>query len=191
RDATERGSDTYTAWLPLASTTVDPARFDIARCASGGIILSSVATRYQLGLFFHAGSVIAPPSASTPQGTCASAMNAAVSAFTSAAKAAANLALSRNRNPSSGGKIGGTGAPGGGSLMSEATDSPLSGANAAMYTRPATFGWLAASVITTPPYEWPTRIAGPFCVASARFVTATSPASEIVGFWTTVMVKPS
>ena len=46
------------AWLPLASTTVEPARSDIARWAGGGIIRSSVATRYQLGLIRHAGSVI-------------------------------------------------------------------------------------------------------------------------------------
>ena len=44
---------------PLASTTVEPARLDIARCASGGIIWSSVDTRYQLGFVLHAGSVIA------------------------------------------------------------------------------------------------------------------------------------
>src|SRR5215475_622325 len=114
-------------------------------CAGGGIILSSVATRYQLGFIFHAGSVIEPLSAATPHGTCESAMNAALSAGTSAANDAANFALSRNRKPSCGGSIGGTGAPGGGSLMSEATDSPLSGANAAMYAIPFTFGSLPAS----------------------------------------------
>jgi hypothetical protein len=38
------------AWLPSASTTVEPARSDMVRCAGGGIIRSSVATRYQLGL---------------------------------------------------------------------------------------------------------------------------------------------
>src|ERR1700686_1639723 len=48
------------AWLPLTSTTVAPARLDMARWASGGIILSSVVTRYQLGLVLHAGSLIAP-----------------------------------------------------------------------------------------------------------------------------------
>jgi AraC-like DNA-binding protein len=35
-------------WLPGASVTVEPARSDMARCAGGGIIRSSVATRYQL-----------------------------------------------------------------------------------------------------------------------------------------------
>src|SRR5436309_2480870 len=120
------------AWLPGTSVTVAPARLDMKRCAGGGIILSSVATRYQLGFVFQAGSSIAPLSAATPHGTCESAMNAAFAGSTSAAKASWNFALSRNRYPSCGGKIGGTGAPGGGSLISEATDSPVSGANAAI-----------------------------------------------------------
>jgi hypothetical protein len=59
-------------------------------------------------------------------------MNAASSAGTSAQKAAANSSRSSSRNPSSAGRIGGTGAPGGGSAISEPTDSPASGANAAM-----------------------------------------------------------
>src|ERR671918_1440959 len=139
------------AWLPALSSTVAPARLDMNRCAAGGIILSSVATRYQLGLVLQAGSLTVPPSASTPQGTCESAMKAAFPASTSAANDSANFALSRNRNPSCGGRIGGTAAPGGGSLMSAATDSPASGAKAAMYTRPATLGSLPASVITAPP----------------------------------------
>src|SRR5882762_443943 len=45
----------------------------------------------------------------------------------------------------------GHGTPGGGSLISDPTDSPLSGAKAAMYTRAETFGWFPASVITAPP----------------------------------------
>ena len=85
-DATACGCDTYTEWLPLTSITFAPARFDMARWASGGIILSSVDTKYQLGLVFQAGSVMVPLSASTPHGTWESAMNAAVSAFTSASE---------------------------------------------------------------------------------------------------------
>src|SRR6266404_5839831 len=139
------------AWLPRTSTTVEPARLDMARCATGGIIRSSVTTKYQLGFDFHAGSLITPPRASTPHGTCESAMNAAFSASTSPANEAANFALSRNRKPPCGARIGGTGAPGGGSLMSDDTDSPLSGANAVMYASPATFGSVPASVITAPP----------------------------------------
>src|ERR1700675_2493720 len=102
------------------------------RWAGGGIILSSVATRYQLGLVRHAAWVIVPFSASRPHGTWDSAINAAVGASTSAANDAANFALSRKRKPSCGGRMGGTGAPGGGSLMSVATDSLASGAKAVM-----------------------------------------------------------
>src|SRR4029077_19637601 len=97
------------------------------RCASGGIILSSVATRYQVGLARQAGAVIAPLRALTPHGTWESAMKSASGGTTSAAKDAANLALSRNRKPFCGGRIGGTGAPGTGLAMSVFTDSPLSG----------------------------------------------------------------
>src|SRR5262249_36119455 len=119
-------------WLPCSSTTDAPARFAIERCASGGIIRSSVVTKYQLGVDLHAAVLILPSSASTPHGTCEAAMNAALSASTSAANDPWNLALSRKRFPSTGGRIGGTGAPGAGSLMSEFTDSPSLGANAAM-----------------------------------------------------------
>ena len=118
--------------VPAASTTVEPARADIWRWAGGGIIRSSVAIRYQLGLLRHAGSLIVPLRASTPHGTCESAMNAASSALTSAANEAWNFSRSRNRKPSCGGRIGGTGAPGGGSAISVFTDSPVSGAKAAM-----------------------------------------------------------
>src|ERR1700686_1671799 len=110
------------AWLPLTSRTVDPARLDMERWASGGIILSSVTIRYQLGLAFHAGSLFLPLRASTPHGTWESAMNAAFSAFTSAAKEAGNFALSRNKYPSCGGSIGGTGGAGGGLSSILATD---------------------------------------------------------------------
>src|ERR1044072_9154247 len=105
------------AWLPFASATVEPARFAIARWASGGILLSSVATRYQLGFDLHAGSLIAPLRHSTPHGSWESAQNAALSRSTSAAQEAANLALSRNKKPSCGGSIGDSGAPGGESLV--------------------------------------------------------------------------
>src|SRR5258706_2337136 len=114
------------AWLPLTSTTVAPARLDIARWASGGIILSSVVTRYQLGLVLHAGSLIAPLMAPMPHGTWESAINAAFSGSTSAAKEAGNFALSRNQKPSCGGSIGGTGAPGRRALFNEFTPPPLS-----------------------------------------------------------------
>jgi hypothetical protein len=67
-------------------------------------------TRYQLGLVFQAALRIVPPSAFTAHGTCESAMNAALSASRSPAKDARNCALSRNKEPFTGGRIGGTGA---------------------------------------------------------------------------------
>lgn len=96
-----------------------------------GIIRSSAATRCQAGLVRQAGRDTAPLRVSKPQGTWESATNAAWPAGTSAANEAANLSRSRNRKPSRGGRMGGTGAPGGGSAMRVLTDSPLSGANAA------------------------------------------------------------
>jgi hypothetical protein len=86
------GCDTQIAWLPLASTKVEPARLDMAPWASGEIILSRV-VRYQLGFVFQAGSLILPLRAATSHGTCEAAMNAAFSA----SKEAANCALSRNK----------------------------------------------------------------------------------------------
>ena len=73
----------------------------------------------------------AVPGASAPAIMAASS-GATTTAQEAAAKEVANRAESRNRKPSCGGRIGGTGAPGGGSLMSEETDSPRSGAKAAM-----------------------------------------------------------
>src|SRR5918992_4107191 len=105
------------------------------RCAAGGIIRSSVATRYQLGFDFQAGSLTDPLRAANPQGTWESARNCARAGSTSAANEAGNLALSSSRKPSCGGRIGGTG-PGGPLLirssMREDTDSPLSGTQPAM-----------------------------------------------------------
>jgi hypothetical protein len=43
------------AWLPTASTTVEPVRSDMKRWAGGGIIRSSVVSRYQ-----HLEHAIAP-----------------------------------------------------------------------------------------------------------------------------------
>src|SRR5260221_9308233 len=96
-EATAWGCDTQMAWLPLTSTTVEPARRDMSRCAPGGIILSSVVSKYQLGLVFQAGSLIVPPSAASPHGTCESAMKAALSALTSPANEAGNFAFAGRR----------------------------------------------------------------------------------------------
>ena len=47
----------------------------MARWAAGGIIRSSVVTRYQQGLDRQVGWLTSPPRASTPHGTCESARN--------------------------------------------------------------------------------------------------------------------
>ncbi len=78
-------------------------------------------------------------------------MNRASVSGRSPANEAGNLSLSRNRSPFWGGRIGGTGAPGGGSAIRVFTDSPVSGANAATYTSAATESSVPVSVITTPP----------------------------------------
>jgi hypothetical protein len=93
---------------------------------------SSFATRYQRGFDLQPGSLTVPSNAFTPHGTCESAMKAAVPGSMSAANEAANFPQSRNRKPSFGGRIGGTGAPGGGFARKDETDSPRSGANAVM-----------------------------------------------------------
>jgi len=53
-------------------------------------------------------------------------MNAASCGFTSAANGPANFAPSRKQNPSCGRKMDGTGDPGTGFLIKQATDSPAS-----------------------------------------------------------------
>src|SRR2546428_9180197 len=118
----------------------------MARCAAGGIILSSVTIKYQLGFVFHAGSVIAPPRAVTPHGTWESAMNAAFSVSTSAPKEAGDFALSRDKKPSCGGRIGGTGAPGGGGLINVGPDSPPFPAKAGGVTDPPNLCALSGSL---------------------------------------------
>src|SRR5260370_39645100 len=117
------------AWVPLTSTSVEPARLDIARWASGGIILSSVETKYQLGFVRHSGWLIGVLGASTPHGTWESALNEAASGLTSAANAAGNFASPRNRDPSWVGRIGRTGQPGGESVIHHLPGSPPPRAN--------------------------------------------------------------
>src|SRR5207342_3732639 len=89
--ATAAGCETYTEWLASTSTTVEPARLDISRWAGGGIIRSSVVTRYQLGLVRQAGSLIVSPRASTPHGPCEADITPASSGTTSPALEAATF----------------------------------------------------------------------------------------------------
>src|SRR5215467_2959194 len=73
---------------------------------------------------------------------------------------------------------------------SEPAVSPLSGANAAMYTRALTRGSAPASVMTDPPHECPTRTTSPSARSSARLVAATSSSRDVVGFCTEITLYP-
>ena len=59
-EATTSGLEMKLAWLPSTSVMVEPARFAIDCSTEGGIILSAVATRYQLGFVRQAGVVTTP-----------------------------------------------------------------------------------------------------------------------------------
>src|SRR5215471_15214721 len=73
---------------------------------------------------------------------------------------------------------------------SEAAVSPLSGANAAIYTKALTRGSAPASVMTDPPQECPTRITSPPARSIALLVAATSSSREVVGFCTEITSYP-
>src|ERR1700722_15054885 len=88
------GQDMYATWLAFTSTVLALARFAIIRSWSGLIERSSVATMYQVGLFFQAGLATLWVNESVEIGTCDIAMNAAFSGGISAAKSAAKWASS-------------------------------------------------------------------------------------------------
>src|SRR5580658_1025373 len=69
------------------------------RSCSGLIDRSAVATMYHVGLVFHAGDVTAWVNASVDIGTCDTAMNAALSFGTSAAKSVAKCSCSIHQLP--------------------------------------------------------------------------------------------
>src|ERR1700756_1400010 len=73
---------------------------------------------------------------------------------------------------------------------SEPAVSPLSGANAAIYTRALTRGSAPASVITDPPQECPTRTTSPSARSIALLVAATSSSRDVVGFCTEITLYP-
>jgi len=138
------------AWLPLTSTTVEPARLDMARWASGWnhLVLGGDQVPARLG----------PPrgfadrAANGPQahGTWESAINALFGVYVGRERGG-NFALSRNKKPSCGGSIGGTGRAGRWVFNKRPNRLALVRTKAAMYTRAETFGWFPASVITAPP----------------------------------------
>src|SRR5580704_11435880 len=128
----------YATWLDFTSTVFALARFAIIRSWSGLIERSSVATMYQVGLFFHAGFVTLCVKESVEIGTCDIAMNHAFSGGTSAAKSAAKCASSIHQLL----LLSGLNALDacGRACSTDAQLSPSSSANAAIYTSAATFG---------------------------------------------------
>src|SRR5215831_9454398 len=72
----------------------------------------------------------------------------------------------------------------------DAAVSPLSGANAATYTKALTRGSPPTSVMTKPPQECPTRITSPPARSIALLVAVTSSSREVVGFCTEMTWYP-
>src|SRR6202035_5169427 len=89
----------YATWLESTSIVLALARFAIIRSWSGLIDRSAVATMYQVGLVFQAGFVTLCVNESVEIGTCDTAMNAAFSFGTSAAKSAAKCSWSIHQLP--------------------------------------------------------------------------------------------
>src|ERR1700737_2742628 len=89
----------YATWLAFTSTVLALARFAIIRSWSGLIDRSAVATMYQVGFDFHAGDVTLWVNESVEIGTCDWAMKWDTAGGTSAAKSAANCALSIHQFP--------------------------------------------------------------------------------------------
>src|SRR3984893_4597054 len=125
-------------WLAFTSTVLALARFAIMRSCCGLIDRSSVATMYQVGLVFQAGFVTLWVNESVEIGTCDIAMNAAFSGGMSAAKSAAKCTSSIHQLPLASG-LNALDACGRACSI-DAQLSPSSRANAAIYTRAATFG---------------------------------------------------
>ena len=96
---------------------------------------------------------------------CEIAMNAASASGRSAQKTSWNRAGSIDASTlPSGNAVGRTSGPmasDGKRSWRPLTVSPSSGATPATYTSPATFSEVPATVITAPPYEWPTSTIGP------------------------------
>ncbi|GCD97822.1 hypothetical protein EHYA_05519 [Embleya hyalina] len=78
-----------------------------------------------------------------------------------------------------------------GSAIRVFTDSLAFGANAATYTGAVTLLWLPVSVITAPPYEWPTGVTGPGGAWITGRVTTTPSFGDSVGFCATATAYPS
>src|ERR1700745_704677 len=84
--ATSPGWETIGTWLEGISTVMAPVRAANWRSASGGIAWSAVATRYQDGSVFQAGTPITSPEAEVASGCCTAYITLAWTGSTSAAK---------------------------------------------------------------------------------------------------------
>src|SRR5258707_6370841 len=83
--ATSCGRDINGAWLAGTERTVAFILLARSSCAGGGIIWSSVQTRYQDGRVFQAAGPSASVKLATLSGLCTAAITAASSSVTSAA----------------------------------------------------------------------------------------------------------
>ncbi len=117
------------------------------------MIWSLAATTPQLGFVFHAAAVSGVANIAAAAGTCERATNSARARGRSGAKSWRNFAGSREVNPSGVLRIAPSVLPStlGICLPSADSFSPTSGAWAATYTSPTTFGCTPACVITEPP----------------------------------------
>src|SRR4029077_13910587 len=112
----------------------------------------------------QAAAVAGSSNAVAETGRCEIAMNAASASGTSGQKRPRDrgAAIETSTLPSANcaGRTCGPIASDGKRPCRSLTDSPSSGATPATYTSPATLAELPATVITAPPYEWPTSTTG-------------------------------
>jgi hypothetical protein len=160
------GCDIITRWdAPSTSVTVEPARSYAKRWSPGATGRSAVPNTAQDGVVCQAAAVAGSSNAVADTDFCEIAMNAASAAGRSAPKTSGNRAGSIvSSTLPSGNATGCTSGPmasDGKRFWRSLTDSPSSGATPATYTSPTTLSAPPATVITAPPYEWPTRTTGP------------------------------
>src|SRR5712691_5972362 len=128
------------------------------RCVTGGIAWSCVETRYHDGIVLHAGSPERDTNASLENGRCVACIWSVILSGRSAANASWNADFFKYRSvpvpPSASGygrksSVAGPIWVPGFMVTSWTRDSPLSGANAAMYTSAFTFGTPTAALVMT------------------------------------------
>src|SRR5919112_4117744 len=91
----DAGLEIIGTWDARSCTIVAFARSAMNRCVAGGIARSCVATRYQDGTDFQAGSPDGEPKASSEKGRCVAHIWSAIRVGTSPAKAVRKPCLVR------------------------------------------------------------------------------------------------